>query len=268
MAAAVLPVLVAWLGTRYVHRSSHRSLLAVTESQMQEGPKNRQPRPLLGLYGATEGNARQDSSGEMNPDSEVNRMEDPASKEMHDRIVRIYRPQLEILNLSPNTLSHVEDLLAERLRSAQDVEDLAKEKRLDPEYADLAHTDAEKAFDDQISAIAGAEVTALIRRIGTVEPQLEQIHEGLSKEFATAGDPLTPKQALDLAEILRTEYAVSSAGADGSGDRISNFDHDTGLADPDRRTLALAAEVLSPYQYESLKGHLAATTVRYAAAGN
>src|SRR6185312_15258631 len=141
MAAAVLPVLVAWLGTRYVHRSSHRSLLAVTESQMQEGPKNRQPRPLLGLYGATEGNARQDSSGEMNPDSEVNRMEDPASKEMHDRIVRIYRPQLEILNLSPNTLSHVEDLLAERLRSAQDVEDLAKEKRLDPEYADLAHTD-------------------------------------------------------------------------------------------------------------------------------
>jgi hypothetical protein len=168
------------------------------------------------------------------------------------------------MNLSPAVLSRVEDLVAERIRAAQDAEDASKGQRLNPGDTEIARADAEGGIDDQIADEAGAPVATLMLRVSAVEAQLEQIHAGFLQDAIMAGDPLTPRQEVALAEVLKEVFAVSSAG----DSRIAGFDSETGLADPDRRALAKAARILSSSQSEAFSRRLAATTARYNDAGN
>jgi hypothetical protein len=173
---------------------------------------------------------------------------------------------LASLDLPPDRLRRLKELIVAREESAGDAEALSKEHRLDPGNTAIARTEAEAAFDQEIADVVGSPNDRKVFAMLSLAPQLADINQTVGSDLAAMDDPLTAEQLLQLAHAYKDAFASPPTGAPAFIDRTAGFDPQTGLAYADQRILARASAVLTPQQLDILQIGLAKTTVVYAKA--
>lgn len=169
---------------------------------------------------------------------------------------------LASLNLPPDRLLRLQELIVEREESAQDAEALSKDYWMSPGSTAIARAQAAAAFDQEMANVAGDANIQKIRQMLSLRPQLEQIVQKVGRDLDLSGAPMNADDLLQLAQIYKDSYAPPMER--GFVNRMANFDSKTGLGDIDRQTLARAAALLTPGQLDVLRIDLAMTTTIYA----
>jgi hypothetical protein len=173
---------------------------------------------------------------------------------------------LDSLGLSQDQLQQLRELILERQESAGDAAELSKDYGLDPGNASIAQTQAEQAFDQQITEIVGHLNDQTVVEMLSLTPQLADINGSVGKDLGAAGVPLTAEQSLQLADAYKKTYVAPSGGAGSPFDRTSGFDPQTGLAAADREVLARASLFLTPSQLGIVQVSVAKRATAYAMA--
>jgi len=178
------------------------------------------------------------------------------AKQVRRNLDRLYGGGLNTLNLPPDQLSRLKDLLAERQMSVVDAAQATAAAGLkpgSPEWLD-AMKQASTTNESQITGILGdnADMTlAQLQARGAMQNQVSN----LSSEFTDAGVALTPDQSSGLVKAMLDAFYW--AGKDMS-DRPANYneaDPTTGLSIHDDRILNNASQVLSAAQLQVLKAN-------------
>jgi hypothetical protein len=174
-----------------------------------------------------------------------------------------YETILASLDLAPDRLRRLQELIVAREESAGDAEELAKEHRLDPGNAAIAQAEAEAAFDQEMTDVVGSPNDRKVREMLSLAPQLADINQTVGSDLAALDDPLTAEQLLQLARAYKDAFASPPTDEPASVDRTAGFDSQTGLASADQRILARESALLAPPQLEILQIDLAKTTTAY-----
>ncbi len=175
-------------------------------------------------------------------------------KIMRRNINRTYGDTLNSLNLAPDRLAQLKNLLAERQMDNVDAQSAAEAAGLargSPEWQ-AAMTEAAQSDEQQITAILGANADATLARLATQAGIQRQVQDNYAADFSDAGVPLTPGESTGLTQAMAD---ANYAGKDTST-RPANYnvvDAATGLSPHDERILSNAAAVLSPAQLQVLK---------------
>jgi hypothetical protein len=172
-------------------------------------------------------------------------------------MLRQFGPALAKLNLPPDQLAKLKDLLVERDMSSRDAQQSAEAaglKQGSQGWRD-AMAQAAAVAEQDITNLMGTNGTQFVRRLQAQANFQTQVEYNYSPDFADAGAPLSPEQANGLAQAMgEANYAGRS-----TADRPANYndvDATTGLAPHDSRILQGASATLSPAQLEMLKTEL------------
>ncbi|HZP60427.1 MAG TPA: hypothetical protein VFB27_08900 [Opitutaceae bacterium] len=176
------------------------------------------------------------------------------AKQMRRNIDRMYGGTLDTLNLPPQQLSQLKDLLAERQMSFMDAMRLTSAaglKQGSPEWQD-AMKQASQDVDQQINAILGSNGGATLSQLQTRAGIQSQIAYTYAPDFADAGAPLSAEQSRNLAQVMAdATYAGKDLTTRPKG--YNEIDPKTGLTPHDSRILDAAAGILSPAQIQILR---------------
>jgi len=180
------------------------------------------------------------------------------AKQTRRNIDRMYSNGLSTLNLPPDQLSHLKDLLAERQMNNMDAQAAASAAGLVPgtpewqEAMKLAAQDTQQ----QVNAILGSDADATLARLQARASFQNQVDMNYSHEFADAGAPMSLEQSSALVQAMAdANYAGKDLSTRPAG--YNDPDPATGLTPHDTRILDSASQVLSPAQIQILKSDLA-----------
>jgi len=172
-------------------------------------------------------------------------------------MLRQYGPALAKLNLPPDQLAKLKDLLVERDMSAMDAQQAAEAaglKQGSPGWRD-AMTQAAAAAEQDITNLMGTNGAQFLQRLQARANFENQVENTYSADFADGGAPLNPEQSAALAQAMAdANYAGRS-----TADRPANYnlvDPTTGLTPHESRVLQSAAATLTPAQLEIYKADL------------
>jgi hypothetical protein len=169
-----------------------------------------------------------------------------------------YEAILASLNLPPDRLRRLQELIVEREESAGDVEDLSKEYRASPDSTEIARAEAAVVFEREMADIVGDPNGQKVRQMLSLKPQLEQVVHTVGRDLVQSGASLNAYQLLQLAQIYKDSYVGPPTSL--PVDRTAGFDTQTGLGDADRQTGARASVFLTPEQLDILRVNLADMT--------
>jgi hypothetical protein len=178
------------------------------------------------------------------------------AKNMRRNIDRMYGNNLGSLNLSPDQLSQLKNLLVERQMSSMDAMSAAQAAGLTPgtpEYRE-AMQDASQNVEQQLTALLGSNADATLRQLQVRGNMESQVEFNYAVDFTDAGSPLNPAQSTALVQAL----ADANYGGKDESTRPANYnvvDPATGLSPHDQRIISNAAQVLSPAQVQVLTTH-------------
>ncbi|HTB80279.1 MAG TPA: hypothetical protein VK717_05275 [Opitutaceae bacterium] len=176
------------------------------------------------------------------------------AKQMRRNVDRMYGTGLDTLNLAPDQLSKLKDLLTERQMSNIDAQQLATAAGLErgsPAWQD-AMKQAAQDTEQQITTILGSNADATLTQLQARTGMQNQVNGSYASDFADAGVPLTPAQASGLVQAMAdANYAGKDTSTRPAG--YNTPDPTTGLTPHDNRIINSAALVLSPAQVQILK---------------
>jgi hypothetical protein len=175
-------------------------------------------------------------------------------------ITRQYGAALEALNLPPDKLAKIKDLLVERSQSEMDAQQAAQAAGLKEGSAAwrAALKEAAAPAEQEMAALAGSSDPEFAGRLQNQASAQSQIQFNYSGDFEEAGVGLNPGQtrALGLA-IANANYSNRSTA--GRPPNYNQVDPDTSLSPHDQRILDAASPALSPAQLEIIKSDLIQT---------
>lgn len=172
-------------------------------------------------------------------------------------MLRWYGPALDTLNLPPETLAKLKDLLVQQMAASGDATAAARAQGLKPGTPEWRQAVQQSTLDiqQQITATLQTAVpmnwAQLQARVGFTD----QVQSNFGPELILAGAPLSPAQSQALVQAMAD---ATYAGRDTSG-RPANYnvrDPSTGLTPHDLQILNNAAGALTPEQLQAIKtGH-------------
>lgn len=171
------------------------------------------------------------------------------AKQARRNIDRMYGDGLNTLNLAPDQLSQLKDLLAERQMNNIDAQGAAEAAGL--ERGTTAWQDAMKAAaqdtEQQIGAILGPNATStldILQARGSFQAQVETNYKS---DFVDAGVPLSPEQSNAVVQALSdANYTGRDLSTRPTG--YNDPDPATGLTPHESRILEAISHVLNPAQ--------------------
>jgi hypothetical protein len=175
------------------------------------------------------------------------------AKQIRLNIDRMYGNGLNSLNLTPDQLSQLKNLLVERQMGNTDAQQAAEAAGLvqgSPAWQ-AAMTQASQEVSGQIQALLGANADATLAQLQARMNIQNQVQNNYVPDFSDAGQPLSPEQASGLIQAMAD---ANYAGKDTST-RPANYniaDPTTGLSLHDDRIISGATQVLSPAQLQLL----------------
>lgn len=174
-------------------------------------------------------------------------------KQLRRNIDRMYGNGLNSLDLTPDQLSQLKNLLVERQMGNTDAQQAAEAAGLvqgSPAWQ-TAMTQASQDVSGQIQALLGANADATLAQLQARMNIQNQVQNNYAPDFSDAGQPLTPEQASGLIQAMAD---ANYSGKDTST-RPANYnvaDPTTGLSLHDDRIISGATQVLSPAQLQLL----------------
>jgi len=177
-------------------------------------------------------------------------------RQMRRIILRQYGDALASLNLPPDQLSQLKDLLAGRIFSSGDPR-LAGMEPGTPAYNQELRA-ASQAISQQIDALIGPDGQRKLQAAQMLTTSQNQVANNYAPDFADAGVPLTPDQSTSLAQLL------NPMNNPGGGRAMNQADPETFLSPRDEQLLDQAAQILSPPQIAILKADRAEQNQRQA----
>jgi cell division septum initiation protein DivIVA len=177
-----------------------------------------------------------------------------AARESRRNILRQYGDALAALNLPPDQLSKMKDLLVERELSTNDAQQAAEAAGLQrgtQPWRD-AMQQATDSVDQEMTAVLGTDSHPVFQKLQNESNYLNQIQYNYAPDFSEAGAPLNADQTRALADAMA---AARNPGATTPAQMRADYvaDPDTQLTPYDNRLLTAAAQVLSPAQLQVLK---------------
>jgi len=166
---------------------------------------------------------------------------------------RMYGSGLNNLNLPPDQLSQLKNLLAERQMTNTDAEQAAQAAGLVPGTPawQAAMSQASQDVQHQISSILGPNTDSILAQLQARSGIQSQVQYNYAPDFEDAGMPLTPEQTNGLIQAM--------ADANYAGKDTSTRPPDYNVADPtsglsphDERIINNATPVLSAAQIRLL----------------
>ncbi len=180
------------------------------------------------------------------------------AKQTRQSINRMYGNGLSALNLPPDQISRLKDLLAERQMNNIDAIAAANAAGLEqgsPAWQD-AMKQAAQDTQQQLNAILGSDAEATLARLQARANFQTQVDTNYTHEFVDAGAPMSPEQSNALVQAMAdANYAGKDLSTRPAG--YNDVDPTTGLTPHNIRILDTAAQVLNPAQIEILKSDLA-----------
>jgi hypothetical protein len=179
------------------------------------------------------------------------------ARQTRRNVLRQYGAGLASLNLPPDQISKLKDLLVERDLSATDAQQAAAAAGLErgsPAWRD-AIKQAATDVEHEMTALLGTDASLVMTKLQSDTIIQNQVQSTYVLDFADAGVALNPDQARSLAQAM----ANSSFGGKDLSTRPAGYnqtDSLTGLSPHDQRTLDAAAQALAPAQLEVLKTDL------------
>ena len=157
------------------------------------------------------------------------------------------------LNLAPNQLSKLKDLLTHRAMSGLDAYQLATAAGLvqgSPEWQ-AAMNSAAQDTEQQITGILGSDADAILRQLQVRTAIQNHVNTTYAADFTDAGVALSPEQASGLVQsIADANYAGKDPSTRPAG--YNTPDPTTGLTPHDIRVINSATQVLNPAQTQVL----------------
>jgi len=180
------------------------------------------------------------------------------AKEIRRTLYTIYGKGLETLNLPPDQLSKLKDLLVERQMSVVDAVQVALGEGLAP--GTLAWAEAIKQANQTggaaIAAVLGpnAEATLTQLQSQTAELQTQAYLQtrvaSISSEFADVGAPLSADQSSGLTQAMLDNIYWQGKDASARPTNYNEVDPTSGLSPHDVLNMNSASQVLSPAQMQ------------------
>lgn len=185
-------------------------------------------------------------------------------RETRRMILRQYGDAFAALNLPPDKLAQLKNLLVERQMSSEDAQEAARAAGLQPGTPAFAQAVAEAYNDMQQSIVAligqdGQNALQQAQLAATIKNF--QIANTYAPDFLDAGVALTSDQAQGLAQVLASTTNTPPGLTPGG---YHQPDPQTWLSQADQDTLTRASQVLSPAQLNVLKTDLAEQNQRNA----
>jgi hypothetical protein len=172
-------------------------------------------------------------------------------------VILRFGPALAALNLPPEQLAKLKDLLVERSQSETDAQQAARAAGLKdgtPAWR-AAVNEAAAPVEQEMTAIVGTDGTQFARQLQNESSAQSQIQYTYKPDFDEAGASLNPDQSQGLAlAIANANYSGKSTA--GRPANYNQVDPDTLLTPHDERIITAAAATLSPAQVEILKADL------------
>ncbi|HWA08873.1 MAG TPA: hypothetical protein VG838_05330 [Opitutaceae bacterium] len=178
-------------------------------------------------------------------------------KQMRRNVDRMYGDGLDTLNLPPDQLARLKDLLTEKQMNnvdAQGAADAAGLVRDSPEWKE-AMKQAAQETEQQIAAIVGPNANStldILQARGNFQVQVESNYK---MDFVNAGVPLSSEQSSALVQALSdTNYGGRDLSTRPAG--YNDPDPVTGITPHEARIIDLASHSLTPAQLEIVKADL------------
>jgi hypothetical protein len=175
------------------------------------------------------------------------------AKQLHRNIDRMYG-NLASLNLSPDQITQLKNLLVERQMASMDAQSAAEAAGLQqnsPEWRE-AMKQASQGVEPQLIALLGPNADSTLTQLQVRGGMQTQVEFNYAPDFAEAGAPLTADQTTALVQAM----ADANYGGKDVSTRPANYnevDPNTGLSPHDDRIINSAAQSLSPAQIQVLK---------------
>jgi hypothetical protein len=174
------------------------------------------------------------------------------AKQMRRSVDRRYG-DLSTLNLAPDQLSNLKDLLTQRAMSNIDAVQLATAAGLDrgsPDWQNAMNSAAQDT-EQQITAILGSNADATLAQLQARTAIQNQVNTTYAADFADAGVALSPEQASALIQAMAdANYAGKDLSTRPAG--YNTPDPTTGLTPHDNRIINSATQALNPAQIQVL----------------
>jgi len=175
----------------------------------------------------------------------------------------IYGGGLNSLNLSPQQLNRLKDLLTERQMSVVDAAQAAASEGLRAGSAEWqqAINQASLTDDQEIKDILGPNADATLDDLKSnagraqAQPVMEYQVNNLAPQFADAGIPLTTDQSAGLTQALLNAYYWQGRDLSDRPVDYNEVDPSTGLTPHETRNLNNAAQVLTADQLNLLQNY-------------
>jgi hypothetical protein len=170
-------------------------------------------------------------------------------KQIRRNVDRMYGNGLNTLNLAPDQLAQLKNLLVERQMGDMDAQQAAQAQGLEPGSPayQAAIQQASQDVEHQIASILGPNGDNLLAQLQMRTVIQNQFQNTYAPDFADAGMPLTPDRTNGLIQAM--------SDANYAGKDTSTHPPDYNVADPttnlsphDDRTINNANPVLSPTQ--------------------
>ena len=176
------------------------------------------------------------------------------AKQTRRNMLRQYGPALDALNLPPDQLAKLKDLLVERTLSSQDANQAARAAGLEPgsQAWSAAMKAATEPVEKEIGAVLGTDSGPFMRKLQTEAGITSQMRYTYVPDFEAAGMALTPEQTNGLQQALASSRNYDSVPPSERA-AYNQVDPATGLSPADTRMLEAAAQSLSPAQLRILR---------------
>jgi hypothetical protein len=172
------------------------------------------------------------------------------AKGIRRNLARSYGDGLDKLNLPPEKLAKLKDLLVEQQMSSLDAQQAAEAaglERTSPAWR-KAMNQASQEVQQDITDLLGPGGQKTLQQIRTQTSFQTQIQNNFAPDFADAGVALTPDQSAGLAEAMA---GPSLPGKVPAG--YNDPDPATGLTPHQEQILTAASQVLTPAQLQIFK---------------
>lgn len=176
-------------------------------------------------------------------------------KETRREVMRLFGPAIAKLNLPPDKLARLKDLLTERRLANQDFINAGVQEGLQPGTPEFvqARKQAVQDITAQISSLIGADGLAQLQYNRGVSDMAQIVTDNFQPDFIDAGVPLTPDQLDQVSAVLHYQTGNHVFAPQG----ISNVpDPTTWLSPQNNATLAKLAPMLTPAQLDVFKGDM------------
>jgi len=178
-----------------------------------------------------------------------------AARDQRRDMLRQYGVGLAGLNLPPDQLAKLKDLLVERTASANDAQQAAEAAGLErgsPAWRE-ALKQASDAMDQEITTALGTDSGPVLQKLQQSSSAHSQIQYNYAPDFVDGNVPLSAEQSQGFEQVVAGYYAGQPNVPAARQADYYQADPTTGLSPNDNRLLEAAAQVLSPEQLQILK---------------